>query len=169
MAIAAKAPMPSGRRVSETKFLGYSLFIPGTAHSRAGCTRVAIVIWLAQLVSVYLVNRGYRAAKVAFVTLIALWFFDLVGGWLVIRAFNNTGETEHLNTVRRGMGLVILAVALGFVFERALPPIPPAAVIEAAQKLAERLSLKKPEERCDPRLETCVKSDPPPWIDRGNW
>src|SRR5258708_3385056 len=73
-------------RINEILFLGWTLIFPGTAHSRAGCTRVAIVISITQMVNVYFINRGYRAAKVALVSLFAIWIFDLVGGWLVIRA-----------------------------------------------------------------------------------
>lgn len=156
-------------RQNEITFLGWGLLFPGTSHYRAGCIRVAIVISLAEIANLYFINRGYRTAKVALIALFAIWILDLLGGWLVIRAFNKTGQSLHLDSFRRAALIVVSAIALGFGLERAVPPIPPAVLIRAGEKVVDLLSRKKPDGPCDPKLEECVKPARAPWVDPGTW
>jgi hypothetical protein len=121
------------------------------------------------MVNVYFINRGYRTAKVALVSLFAIWIFDLVGGWLVIRTFNRTGQSLYLDSFRRAVLIMVSAIALGLALERFMPPIPPAVLIEAGEKLVDLLSRKKPEDPCDPKLEKCIKPASARWVDPGTW
>jgi hypothetical protein len=61
------------------------------------------------------------------------------------------------------------AIALGLALERFMPPIPPAVLIEAGEKLVDLLSRKKPDDPCDPKLEKCIKPASARWVDPGTW
>jgi hypothetical protein len=109
------------------------------------------------------IDRGYRAAKVAAGALLIAWGLDWLGSLQVMAQSYRGLSTQGFDNVRRASTLVLVPILLGFVVEPLLPPIPPARVRWVLEEIARAVSeAQARSDACDPREEDCIKNRPLP-------
>ncbi|MBF5045425.1 hypothetical protein FGE12_23670 [Aggregicoccus sp. 17bor-14] len=151
-------------------FVGYGLFLPGSAHWRADLPGVGLILSAGQCLGVYLVDRGHRTARVALVAVLTLWALDLLGGVHAVWRHNQGEDVRRFNRPGRGALILGLSVLLGLALHPLVPPIAPAEVRERLAALALQLATRhSAEDACDPRREKCLTPPAPVWQDDGRW